>query len=65
MDAGGSALAGSDDFQEPQGSVRAGIKVPRYVQGTITSHALEVFFFSFFLNHSCISYFPFAVTKAA
>lgn len=24
----GSALAGSDDFREPQGLVRAGIKVP-------------------------------------
>lgn len=33
-DAGGRALAGSDDFQEPQGSVR-------YVQSTTASNTLE------------------------
>lgn len=40
-DAGGRALAGSDDFQEPQGSVRAGIETPRYVQSTTASNTLE------------------------
>lgn len=40
-DAGGRALAGSDNFQEPQSSVRAGIETPRYVQSTTASNTLE------------------------
>lgn len=40
----GSALAGSDDFREPQGLVRAGIEGPRHVQDTAASNTLEGFF---------------------
>lgn len=44
-DAGEGTFAGSRDFQEPQGSVRAGVEVPKHVQGTAAFNAREGFFF--------------------